>query len=424
MKVLLVNTYDTGGAAKACIRLHTGLLKKGEASKLLLLESKNINIPNSEVFKATPSRKTFLQKVKHKLFYLLKEFKLLKDKPSKKQLFIKSRTSELEWFSFPDTNVDITQSELYKQADIINLHWVSDFLDFESFFKKNKKPVVWTLHDMNPFSGGEHFTEKYLGINKEGFPIERKISKDEKRVFHQILEYKSKALQGVSNLHIVVLCNWMQSEVKNSQLFKKYPTYLIPNGIDSNIFQPRGKENSRELLNLPKKRKIILFVANHINNNRKGFDFLKRAIQKIDLEDVLLCSIGFVNNTFSEKNKIVELGNISDERLMSVAYSAADVFVIPSLMDNLPNTILESLMCGTPVVGFPVGGIIDLVEDGKNGFLTKEISVISLVEAINSFFSKLSTFNTTKIREDALKKYDSKIQAKRYSELFEKILEV
>jgi glycosyltransferase involved in cell wall biosynthesis len=107
---------------------------------------------------------------------------------------------------------------------------------------------------------------------------------------------------------------------------------------------------------------------------------------------------------------------------MSVVYSAADVFVIPSLMDNLPNTVLESLMCGTPVIGFPVGGIPDMIQNGENGFITEEISVNSLVNTINKFLDNPNCFNKVEIRNNAVKKYDQKVQSKKYIDLFESIL--
>jgi glycosyltransferase involved in cell wall biosynthesis len=107
---------------------------------------------------------------------------------------------------------------------------------------------------------------------------------------------------------------------------------------------------------------------------------------------------------------------------MSIAYSASDVFVIPSLMDNLPNTVLESLMCGTPVIGFPVGGIPDMIQDGENGLLTQDISVSSLLETLIKFLNSSELFDRNKIRENAVKKYDQKLQAGSYIKLFDSIL--
>jgi glycosyltransferase involved in cell wall biosynthesis len=168
--------------------------------------------------------------------------------------------------------------------------------------------------------------------------------------------------------------------------------------LDSEIFAPRDKNYSREVLNIPKDKKVILFVADSIDNNRKGFIFLKRAIEQLSDPNLVICAIGDKNNGLGVIDNVIELGTIYDERMMSIAYSAADLYVIPSLMDNLPNTVLESLMCGTPVVGFPVGGIHDMIQDGVNGFITEEISVDSLVKTLNKFLNNPSCFWEVEIK--------------------------
>ncbi|WAC01933.1 glycosyltransferase [Lacinutrix neustonica] len=421
MKVLIVNTYDTGGAGKASARLHMGLLDANIDSKLLLAV-KNNDFPESFLLRPK-GRKTFIQKIENKLFKILKEFKIVKTRrKNKKERFVAKRSTGLELYTYPDSNFDITASDLYKEADLINLHWVSNFLDYKQFFTKNTKPVVWTLHDMNPFSGGEHYKETFLGINDQGKPINRQLSTLEKEQFKSILKIKTEALEPVENLHFVTLCHWMTNEIKQSGFFSKFPVTCIPNGINTTIFKPRHKEYSRDLLQLSCSKKVVLFVADSISNHRKGYAFLKRAFNLIEDENIILLAIGAKTNLLMNNNKVVELGHIKNEQLLSVAYSAADVFVIPSLMDNLPNTVLEALLCGTPVIGFPVGGIRDMIQNGKNGLITNTISVAALSQAINAFFKTGVQLTSEEIRQDALTKYDQKIQANNYIELFKKIL--
>ena len=155
-------------------------------------------------------------------------------------------------FSFPDSKYDITLSELYREADIVNLHWVADFLDYKSFFMKNNKPVVWTLHDMNPFSGGEHYEEKYLGIDESGFPVNRIISEEEIRVAKDNIELKKQVITNLSNLTIVAPSEWLAAEARRSEIFKNTPVFCIPNGLDSDVYKPRDKNYSRDLLNIQK----------------------------------------------------------------------------------------------------------------------------------------------------------------------------
>lgn len=424
MKILIVNTYDKGGAANACKRLHRGLLIEGMASKVLLKFKQN-NWQNCFCFKQVPKNLSRAIKIENKVKRVLKEFKLYNPKQvqnSKEQEFLNKRLTGLEMFSFPNSGLDITLHDIYKEADIINLHWVANFLDYRSFFDKNTKPVVWTLHDMNPFTGGEHYLEEYLGIDGSGFPIKRNLSEEEIRVANENIKIKKQVLLNISNLTIVAPSEWLVSAARKSEVFRDRPIYCIPYGLDSEIYKPRDKEYSRELLGIPKDKKVILFVADSIDNNRKGFVFLKRAFEQLAAPDLVLCAIGNKNSEFESIDTIFELGPIYDERLMSIAYSAADVFVITSLMDNLPNTVLESLMCGTPVIGFPIGGIPDMIQDGENGYLTADISVNSLVSTMNKFLENPSSFNKVEIRNNAVKIYDQKVQAQNYIDLFESIL--
>lgn len=422
MKLLLVNTYDKWGAANSCLRLHKGLLKSGVDSRVLL-RYKEKNIPFTEVLKPRIKVTSKSQRVKIMFRRVLKEIKVLKKKPSSEnELFLRNRTKGLEAFSFPDSKFDITTSESYNKADIVNLHWVANFLDYTSFFKENKKPVVWTLHDMNPFTGGEHYLENYLGIDEFGFPLMRVISEEELSIANKNTQIKIKALSKIDNLTIVAPSEWLAEEARRSEVFKNFPVFCIPYGLDVEIFKPRDKNYSRNLFGIPKDKKVILFVADSIDNNRKGFIFLKKALKQLSNQNLVLCAIGDKTNDFETAENILKLGIIYDERLMSVAYSAADIFVISSLMDNLPNTVLESLMCGTPVIGFPVGGIPDLIQDNINGFITEDISVDSLVKAINKFLNNPSCFNKIEIRKNALNKYDQKVQSQKYIDLFNSIL--
>ncbi len=424
MKILIVNTYDRGGAANACLRLHEGLLQQGIESKVLL-KIKQRDLPQTFAFRKKHRPKNRFQLLKKKSIIFLRVIGILKKNKLNREIeFQKARSSGLELFSFPSTSFDITESPLYLEADIINLHWVADFLDYESFFKKNTKPVVWTLHDMNPFTGGAHYVDCNFGMDDNGFPLSQEITDFECRISKENLILKQKVTKDIENLTIVTPSKWLQEEAKNSAVFKTKPVKYIPYGINIDLYKPQDKTVSRMEFNIPNDKKVILFVADSINNQRKGFEYLKKAFEKLDRTDVILCSVGNVEDEFDPNKNIRSLGTIKTEQLMSMAYSAADVFVIPSLMDNLPNTVLESLLCGTPVIGFPVGGILDMVQHGENGLLTAETSVNALVETIDFFLNSIDSFERLSIRVNAMRKYDLKIQAASYKKLFENILEL
>lgn len=422
MKILIVNTYDKGGAANACLRLHEGLLKQGLDSKVLLRD-RSKKASRFYRFRPQLAPKSKLQFIINKFKSALRLYGVLKNEQFNGELmFKKTRSKHLEYFSFPSSAYDITQSPLYEAADVINLHWVADFLDYKSFFEKNTKPVVWTLHDMNPFTGGEHYTEIYSGMDDLGHPIPRELTEEEKAIFKQNLDYKHRALAHVENLSIVAPSQWLANEAKASYVFQKFPVHCIPYGINGDVFRPRNQEVARDLFQIPQEKKVILFVADSISSYRKGYQFLNKALEMLKQDNVVLCAIGAKQGDLNTTAKVIELGVINDELLMSMAYSAADVFVIPSLMDNLPNTVLESLMCGTPVIGFPTGGIKDMVKHGENGLITKTISSDSLSLTLNDFLENRAQYDRETIRKLALEHYDLPIQAQAYMSLYNQVL--
>lgn len=420
MKILHICTYDVGGAGKACVRLHQGLMEQGLDSKLLLLHQSNKTLKKS--YHYIPHKN--FEKLKSKLKKTLKEFHLhiWKDKYDKRK-FLQNRPKGFEQFSFPDTPFDITQHPLYLKADIINLHWTAEFLDYVSFFKNNSKKIVWTLHDMNPFTGGCHYAGDCSGFEKNCFKCPQLSNTIDDNYSNKILQTKIKAIEREENLTIVPTSNWLLNQSKKSVVFNKFSHVQIPYGLNHNIFKPTDKKYSRELLGLPLDKKIILFVSASLDNKRKGFEYLLKATEQLnEQEDVALCAVGnTIANELNKKN-LFYLGNITDERLMSAVYSAADVFIIPSLEDNFPNTVLESLMCGTPVIGFPIGGIIDMVEDGKNGYLCENVSSDALTITIRKYLNKPDLFKSDEIRKEALKKYDLPVQAEAYIALYKELM--
>jgi glycosyltransferase involved in cell wall biosynthesis len=419
MKMLLVNTYDVGGAAKACLRLYEGLVSSEVETKLLVRNKTNFAqahefLPSSEVQLAN--------KIKNKLIRIAKELKFIpwQTAQERRAVQLQRQRKGLEMFSLPVSSFDLTQSPLYQEADIINLHWVANFLDWKTFFAKNTKPIVWTLHDQNPFLGIEHYAERFNGIDENGLPIPRKYTDLELKESAYWLNYKKNCLKHVKNLHIVSPSKWLLDCSQNSELFAPYPHSHIPNGFPTDIFRPIDQIKCRELLNLPLDKKIILFAADIVENSRKGFAFLQKALEKIQNENILLCAIGS-KIQLDNHNNIIALGRIVDERLMAIAYAAADVFVIPSLEDNFPNTMIEALLCGTPVIGFATGGITDAIQHGENGYLCQDISVQSLQNNISKFLASPNAFDRTKIAQKAKEKYALEVQAKKYLALYQSI---
>jgi glycosyltransferase involved in cell wall biosynthesis len=425
MKILIVNTYDFGGAASACKRLHIGLIEIGFDSTLLFKERKK-PLKNSLVYpkKLINYRKRIINKFRIVSGKCNFASSIPKSEYHKSQ-FLKQRPDGLEYFSFINSNCDITATKAYKEADLIHLHWVADFLDWKSFFNRNTKPIVWTLHDQNPFLGGEHYAERYLGIDYFGNPIPRVRKQVELMIEQKLLMRKKIYLNLLTNITIVSPSRWLMNSSKVSELFNGFPHFLIPYGIPTNIYKPLDRNYCREVLGLPTNKQIILFVAESVDNSRKGYAFLQRSLELIDekfSKNIILCAIG-EKVEMNQNNTVIELGKFNDERLMAIAYSAADIFVLPSLEDNLPNTILESLCCGTPVICFPVGGIIDVVEDGENGLICDEISVLGLLNRITKFLSGELKFDRESISNNAIMQFSLHNQANEYIKLYKNILD-
>ena len=173
---------------------------------------------------------------------------------------------------------------------------------------------------------------------------------------------------------------------------------------------------------LPLDKKILLFVSDTIENTRKGFDLLLDAIKMCNSNNVHLCAIGKKSDKIDYPENISFIGKIKDEKLLALAYSAADAFDLPSIEDNLPNVMLESLACGIPVISFPVGGMKEIIETGINGIISKEISARSLADSIQSFVHDELTFSPESIRQSAMRNFDPEAQTFRYLKLYHKLL--
>jgi glycosyltransferase involved in cell wall biosynthesis len=405
MKVLIVNYYDgKGGAAIACKRLHLALLERGFDSKMLVLEPQISTRQTYSFFKKAALVPRILRKIKRYFFT---------------QLFnhpYKNRPQEYSLHTSARSFVDITAHELYAWADVVNLHWVSNFLDFPSFFSttsiKNDKPIVWTLHDMNPFTGGCHYAEACDGF-KENCSNCPQLSAPNKDYNQKNLAIK--AASDFKNLSIVSPSNWLKKQSESSFLFKQQLHTVIPNGIDTTIFKPYDKSFCQSLFHVPKDRKTVVFVSQNVTNRVKGFKYLLEALDLLPKDiTVLVIGVGYFE---SQLKDVIYLGPMHDERLLALAYNVADVFVLPSLADNLPNVIVESLCCGTPVVAFDVGGIPDLIEHGVNGFLAHQANAQSLADNLTMALNK--GWNRSEISSRARAKYDKNVQADAYMSLFE-----
>lgn len=367
------------------MRLHHGLLDSNRSSRLLTQVPSTSKIPFHESYPVSG----FTQ-IRTNLYN------------ARQKLFVKRK--RLESFEPLESPYRIHETQAYNASELVNLHWTTRFLDYPSFFKYNKKPVIWTLHDQQTFSGGLPY------------PMETVTSSLRKRMMKNI-EAKQKLLRD-QDIHVVCLCSWMEQASSESEVFGGFPHYRIPNGIDTTIFRLKDRTKYKKKLGISKDSKLVLFVSDSLKNKRKGFDILLRAIDQREFRNTKFVAVGKANKELPPD--IMNTGYINDENELSDIYNAADLFVIPSRADNLPNTILESLCCGTPVVGFNIGGIPDLIADGINGSLVDEVNAEQLRKTIIENVNH--SWDNESISKDAIKKFNMKRQATDYIDLFSGIL--
>lgn len=397
-----------GGAANAALRLHLGLRNMGVESNVLTIGTRNdiSNIYSVADISRWGWIKNPLIKKKAKHFY----FNTLR--------LFEGKTFNPEKFTLPTSPYKIENHPLVKEADIINLHWVSEFVNVPTFFENINKPIVWTLHDMNTFTGGCHYTFECLGfINGACAKCPQLKGVEKPDLANSNFEIKQKSYAN-KNITIVTPSKWLCGESQKSSLTNLFEKRIIPYGLPDSVFYPYCKKEARNQLNLPSDKKLILFVADSINNYRKGIKYIIEASKLLNTEYLFLL-VGVGNY---EARNFIQLGEIKDETKMAQIYSTADLFVIPSLADNLPNTVLESLFCGTPVVGFNIGGIPDMVEDAVNGFICDETDAKKLALTIQKGLD--FGFDRIEISKKAQEKYSLKRQTESYIELYNNLLQM
>jgi glycosyltransferase involved in cell wall biosynthesis len=397
MNILHVNTYLHGGAAIAALRTHQVLLRNGVKSKFLCL-SGNLKDRDQTFQMDKKCRRTSLKLIATKIAYKLAT--------------LTGKTSRHEMFSLPYSSYDISIENLIQEADIIHLHWISGFVDFPTFFKKIKKPIIWTLHDMNAFSGAFHYEDDRL-FNES--PLLRKMDMMIKRL-------KESIFGQVNNLYITTPSQWLMRKSKESKAFSHLPHAHVPPLIDTTVFKMSDKQQAREKSGLPAEGIIFTFMSEKLGNKRKGLEILLSSI-KLLLEDlnekVTIVNIG---EGHCDINDSINMGRINDAGRIAEILSASDALLLPSREDNFPNVMVEANACGCPVIAFPVGGIKEFITDYFNGLLSQEVSAQSLKETLELFIANKERFDAATIREHIVKTYSPDNHAAKYIAIYKHLL--
>lgn len=416
MQVTLVSTHDvTGGAAKAAFRLHQCLRSAGCQSRLLT----RFNRSHAAGVESVCDRGNWI---------------------SAKALAAKSLLLRAPTFRYKlGRNCDLFSTSrgpvkhlkrFYQPADVLHLHWTTSMVDLASLVKTlpENLPIVWTLHDMNLMTGGCHYNGGCQRFESECGSCPELHSRNERDLANQNFVAKQSIFASLDTRRLIIVApsRWMQQNAERSKLLSRFETRVIPYGIDTDTFRPDGRIQTRKRLGLKDDEIAVLFVSDNVGNYRKGFDLLREALGTLATRSPIALLVAGSNEGSNQLPELgpqvrcIPLGYITDESRMAESYAAADLFVIPSRQDNLPNTVLESLACGTPVVGFRQGGMTDMVVDGETGLLANEITAPSLRNALQSLLedAKLRQRMASNTREFVMRHFTMDQCAKRHMALY------
>lgn len=408
MKVLFISTYDIqGGAAIAAIRLMHAM-RGAEYDVSMAVRTRLGTDP--AVFPVGSNKGN-----KHR-FYWERGVIFLHNRLSRKHLFE---------VSIANTGISITELPEFKAADVIHLHWINQGMlsvkEIGNILSSGKR-VVWTMHDMWAFTGICHHAagcqhyETACGV----CPYLKTRSPGD--LSYKVFQQKQEAY-AKGKITFVACSNWLKELAEKSPLTRGHSIVSIPNPINTGIYTPGDKVALREKLQLPAEKKIVLFAAAKASDPRKGLEYLIRASHIIAGKRDDLCFL--VAGTNGEEiarhlpQPAKSMGYVASNHMPEL-YSAADLYITPSLQENLPNTIMEAMACGTPCVGFRTGGIPEMIDHGENGYVAEHRSAEDLARGMVEVLFKANREKLARsAREKVTREYSQEIIANQYKAIYE-----
>ena len=409
MKVIHLTFADNGGGHNAVYRIHHALLKQKINSRMWVNQSK-LSDCTVEIFSKTDG--VFCNFRRDLINYTI-----VKTLKTKNKIIHSPSILPSGWVKHINNS----------NADIVHLHWVQGEMLSIKDISKIKKPIVWTLHDMWAFCGAEHYTNDNRW--REGYNYNNRPSYESGFDLNR-WTWQRKKNYWKKPFKVVTPSNWLTNCVRESKLMNNWSVSTIPNPIDTDSWKPMDKIVARKKFNLSPDTSLILFGAMHGGHDpRKGVDLLFESLKnlKYSLKDKKIEVVVFgqnrANKPYKTRFPIQYIGHLKDDISLQAAYSAADVMVVPSRQDNLPNTAVEAQACGTPVVAFNIGGIPDIIIHKKTGYLAKAFDPKDLANGINFILKKNDSVELIKnSRDQAIKIFSEKKIVKSYLSIYKKLL--
>lgn len=417
VRIRHLSTYDlAGGAARAARRLHSGLSRLGHDSQMFVLEKES---DDPRVVEFSPS------------FDLPTRFRrgLSRRMLERSRGPLESRPPGASYFSDDRCQHGGDMLRQALSADVLNLHWVAGFVGYGEFFRALPYgfPVVWTLHDMNPFTGGCHHAADCRRFSERCGCCPQLGSSGPRDFSNGVWRRKRRAYDRVDQRRFLVVTpsRWLAEEAGRSSLMGNCAIQVVPYGLDTDCFRPQDKGMARKSLGVPPNAKVLLFVSHLLSNKYKGAALLVQMLERLKtMPNLFVLSVGQGALPGESGVPGLSVGSLQTEEQVALAYNAADLFVLPTLQDNFPNTALEALACGLPVVAFAVGGVPEIVREGCTGLLAEKSNVDSLRRMVESLLNdpERRRAMAANCRQIAVTEYALEVQARRYVELYESLI--
>ena len=410
MKILHINYHQTQGGASVAVNRLVKALNSNNVESELLVNEKRVN----EKY-VTPQFKNLFSLYFHKIKKI-------------SSIYLKNLLGANDIYK---DSISIFPSKLHKtinnsKADIINLHWICNEMISLKEINKINKPIIWTLLDMWPFTGSTHYTDNdfYKFSNKKF---------NEKKIFNiQNWVLNKKIKKCNKNIVIICISKWLDKLAKESYIFKNNKIYTIPCTIDINYWKPIDKKISRKTLGFDINKKYFLFSAfNGIQDERKGFDIMMKALTKLDInkDEFTVIILGNADNLYKINKlykfefKIFNQNFNNDKDLLKTIYSACDILIMPSRLEAFGQVALEAGSCGLPCVSFKNTGVEDIINHNEDGYLADYLDIEDLTKGINllnkeSINSKMSE----KIRNKITKEFSYENISKKYKDIYETLI--